>query len=79
MGKSKERIIKNQNKQKEKMNQIYESTILAFNLKELRNYNGKSFLCPPEKQAETQPTFSTAIFKINLHFAHQTKYLRTEN
>ena len=52
------------------MNQIYESTILAFNLKELRNYNRKSFLCPPEKQAETQPTFSTAIFKINLHFAH---------
>ena len=70
MGKSKEKIIKNQNKQKEKMNQIYESTILAFNLKELRNYNRKSFLSPPEKQAETQPKFSTAIFKINLHFAH---------
>ena len=52
------------------MNQIYESTILAFNLKELRNYNRKSFLSPPEKQAETQPRFSTAIFKINLHFAH---------
>ena len=63
MGKSKERIIKNQNKQKEKMNQIYESTILAFNLKELRNYNRKSFLSPPEKQAETQPTFSNCYFQ----------------
>ena len=33
MGKSKERKIKNQNKQKEKMNQRNESNILAFNLK----------------------------------------------
>ena len=49
MGKSKERKIRNQNRQKEKMNQIYESNIPAFNLKELRNYNRKAFLCPPEK------------------------------
>ena len=49
MGKSKERKIRNQNRQKEKMNQIYASNIRAFNLKELRNYNRKSFLCPPEK------------------------------
>ena len=33
MGKSKERKIKNQNKQKEKMNQGNESNIPAFNLK----------------------------------------------
>ena len=33
MGKSKERKIKNQNKQKEKMNQRNESNIRAFNLK----------------------------------------------
>ena len=57
MGKSKERKIRNQNRQKEKMNQIYESNIRAFNLKELRNYNRKSFLCPPEKYVETKPTF----------------------
>ena len=57
MGKSKERKIRNQNRQKEKMNQIYESNIRAFNLKELRNYNRKAFLCPPEKQVETKPTF----------------------
>ena len=57
MGKSKERKIRNQNRQKEKMNQIYESNIRAFNLKELRNYNRKSFLCPPKKYVETKPTF----------------------
>ena len=33
MGKSKERKIKNQNKQKEKMNQRNENNIRAFNLK----------------------------------------------
>ena len=33
MGKSKERKIKNQNKQKEKMNKKNESNIRAFNLK----------------------------------------------
>ena len=49
MGKSKERKIRNQNRQKEKTNQIYESNIRGFNLEELRNYNRKSFLCPPEK------------------------------
>ena len=32
-------------------------------LKELRNHMGKLFLCPPQKQAKTQPTFSTAIFR----------------
>ena len=26
-------------------------------LKELQNYTGKLFLCPPQKQAKTQPTF----------------------
>ena len=26
-------------------------------LKELRSYNRKLFSCPPQKQAETQPTF----------------------
>ena len=26
-------------------------------LKELRSYNGKLFLCQPQKQTETQPTF----------------------
>ena len=26
-------------------------------LKELRNYNRKLFLCPPQKLAETQPRF----------------------
>ena len=44
MGKSKERKIKNQNKQKEKMNQINESNIRAFNLKQLQEINGNSFI-----------------------------------
>ena len=47
--KAKKWKIINQNKQTEKMNQIYESNIRAFNLKEPRNYNSKSFLCPTEK------------------------------
>ena len=32
-------------------------------LKELRNYNRKLFLCPPQKQAKTQSTFETFIFQ----------------
>ena len=30
---------------------------LSCALKELQNYNRELFLCPPQKQAETQPTF----------------------
>ena len=30
--------------------------VIAF-LKELRNYNRKLFLCPPQKQTKTQPAF----------------------
>ena len=36
-------------------------------LKELRNYNRKLFLCPPQKLAEAQPTL-LLFFKENLHF-----------
>ena len=43
-GKSKERKIKNQNKQTEKMNQRNESNIRAFNLKQLQEINGNSFI-----------------------------------
>ena len=32
-------------------------------LKELRNCNRKLFLCPHQKQAETQSIFLTAIFE----------------
>ena len=31
-------------------------------LKELRNYKRKLFLCPPQKQAKTQPTFQNCCF-----------------
>ena len=44
MGKSKERKITNQNKQKEKMNQINESNIRTFNLKQLQEINGNNFI-----------------------------------
>ena len=43
MGKSKERKIKKQNKQKEKMNQKNESNIRAFNLKQFQEINGNNF------------------------------------
>ena len=32
-------------------------------LKELRSSSRKLYLCPPQKQAKTQPAFSTAIFQ----------------
>ena len=38
-------------------------------LKGLRNYNGKLFLCPPQKQPETHNQhFKLLFFKINLQF-----------
>ena len=38
-------------------------------LKQLRNYKRKLFLCPPQKQAKTQPTFLKLLFfTINVHF-----------
>ena len=43
MGKSEERKIKNQNKQKEKMNKKNESNIRAFNLKQFQEINGNNF------------------------------------
>ena len=40
------------------------------NLKELRHYNRKLFLCAPQKQTETQLTFSTAIFQNEFTLCH---------
>lgn len=34
--------------------------------KELRNYDEKSFSCPPQNQAKTQPIFQTVIFQYKL-------------
>ena len=45
MGKSK----KMKNYKPKQTDGEYESNIRAFNLKEPRNYNSKSFLCPTEK------------------------------
>ena len=39
-------------------------------LKELRNWSHKLFLCLPQKQAETQPTFETATFQIKFTLLH---------
>ena len=49
-------------------------------LKELRNYKWKLFLCPPQKQARTQPTFQNYCFSQYIYTSsHQTKHLHIEN
>ena len=35
----------------------YSNNVKLLSLKELRNYKRKLLLCPPQKQAKTQPTF----------------------
>ena len=37
-------------------------------LNELRNYNRKLFLCPPQKRRKHNQHFKLLFFKINLHF-----------
>ena len=39
-------------------------------LKGLRNYNRKVFLCPPQKNVEIRPTFSTAISQNKFTFRY---------
>ena len=49
-------------------------------LQELQNYNRKLFLCPPQKQAKTQPIFQNLFFSQYIYTSsHQTKYLHMEN
>ena len=55
---------------------IYQNLKIFFSfLKELRNCNWKLFLCPPKKQAKTQPPFWTAIFLDKFTLAYQSNYL----
>ena len=51
-----------------KLSDKWETVLEIVLLKELRNYNRRLFLCPPQKQAKTQADSKLLFLKINIHF-----------
>ena len=45
---------------------VFALRLFENSLKELRNYNRKLFLCPPQKQTKIQPNFWAAVFQNKL-------------